>query len=274
MSIRKKYPLILLALVIASLLLMTYQVRSKRLNHSAFAIFSPVFEAIDFVINGVQETWDDYLFLVGTEAENRELRLRIEKFDIEGNNFREILAENRRLQTLLDLKEAPSCSMTAAVVIAGDPNDWSHTITINKGSKDGMAVNMAVIGARGLAGRIYAVSPGSSKVLLITDFKSSVAVRFQTSREEAIMDGGGDSCNLKYVHKDTLVESGEGVITSGLDGIFPEGIFVGVVQKVKQLDYGIFQEVTLVPSEHLNSLEEALVIVSGSSCINRKRPGT
>ncbi len=273
MPIRKKYPVILLVFVIASLLLMTYQVRSGRLSHPAFGIFSPVFEAINFVFNGVQETWDDYFALVEAETENRELRLMIQKFDIERNRFREILAENSRLNALLELKENSSCSMTAAAVIAGNTADWSHTVTINKGSRDGMAVNMAVIGAHGLAGRIYAVSPESSKVLLITDFKSSVAVRLQTSREQAIMDGGGDSCTLKYVHKDSPVQLGERVITSGLDGIFPEGIAVGVVQKIKQLDYGIFQEVTLIPSERLNSLEEALVVVSGSICIDRKRQG-
>lgn len=270
---RKKYSVILLAFVIASLLLMTYQVRSGRLSHPAFGIFSPVFGAIDFVFNGIQETWEDYLALVETETENRELRLRIEKFDIERNRFREILAENSRLYALLELKENSSCSMTAAAVIAGNPTDWSHTVTINKGLRDGMAVNMAVIGAHGLAGRIYAVSQKSSKVLLITDFKSSVAVRFQTSREEAIMDGGGDSCTLKYVHKDSPIQPGERVVTSGLDGIFPEGIPVGVVQSAKQLDYGIFQEVTLIPGEKLNSLEETLVVVSGSICIDRKRQG-
>ncbi len=271
---RKKYPIILLVFVVASLLLMTYQVRSGRLSHPAFGLLSPVFRAINVVLNGIQETWDDYFALVETEAENRELRLRVEKFDMERNRFREILAENSRLHKLLELKGNSSCSMTAAAVIAGNSADWSHTLTIDKGLKDGIAVNMAVIGAHGLAGRIYAVSQESAKVLLITDFKSSVAVRFQTSREEAIMDGAGESCKLKYVHKDSFIQPGERIITSGLDGIFPEGIPVGIVQKVKQLDYGIFQEVTLMPSERLNSLEEVLVIVSGSTCIDIKRQKT
>ena len=274
MPVRKKYPAIILVFVITSLFLMTYQVRTGKLSHPAFGVFSPIFEAIHFVFNGIQETWDDYLALVGTEENNRELRLRIEKFDIERNRFREILAENHRLQALLELKENSACKMTAAEVIAGSSLDWSHTITINKGSADGMAVNMPVIGAHGLIGRIYAVSPGSSKVLLITDLKSSVAVRLQSSREKAIMDGGSENCILKYVHKDAPVQLGEHVITSGLDGIFLEGIPVGVVQRIKQLDYGIFQEVILVPSEHLNRLEEVLVIVSGSTCINRARQET
>jgi len=259
--------LLLIGFLFAVVLGMTFQVRSGVWTHPAFGVFSPLFGAVNFVTDGIRATWQDYLHVVGAETENRRLRLRIEKFDMERNRFREVLSENERLRVLLDLKERTPCASLAAEVIGGSPEDWSRTLLINRGSRHGLRMNMPVLGARGLVGRVFAVAPGSAKVMLITDVKSSVAVRFQRTREDAIMDGaGGPVCNLKYVHKDSPVSVGDAVITSGLDEVFPGGIPVGVVQSFRVMDYGIFQEVELAPAEGLNQVEEVLVVLSDSSC--------
>jgi rod shape-determining protein MreC len=126
---------------------------------------------------------------------------------------------------------------------------------------------MAVVGASGVVGRVYAVASGASKALLVTDVKSSVAVRLARSREQVLMDGtGGSVCTLRFVHRDTSVEAGEMVVTSGLDGVFPDGIPVGKVKAVRQLETGIFQEVDVELTEPLGRVEDVLIVLSGRTC--------
>ncbi len=224
-------------------------------------------EVMEFVTDGFRDMIEDYFLLVNTEAENRKLRARIERLELEQKGRFEVEDENRSLRALLGLKEVLSCKVTGAEIIARDPTDPFQTVTLNKGEVDGLAPNMTVVGMNGLLGRIYAVSHSSAKVLLITDLKSSVAVRIAETREQSIMDGTGDeACLLKYVHKDAPARNGDWVYTSGLDGIYPEGIPVGQLDSVKQLDYGIFQEVTLRPAERISRVEDVFVILSGSSC--------
>ena len=224
-------------------------------------------EAVEYVLDGIRDTVDDYILLVDTEAENRRLMVKLERLQLEQKGRFEVEDENRRLRALLELAEAMPCQVTSAEVIARDPTDTFQTVTLNKGSADGLGLDMAVIGSVGLVGRIYAVSDSAAKVMLITDLKSSVAVRVAEVREQSIMDGAGDgTCILKYVHKDAPVHPGDWVYTSGLDGIFPEGIPVGQLEGVHQLDHGIFQEVSLVPTEKGHRVEEVFVIISGSSC--------
>ena len=249
------------------LLVMTGQVRSGRSYQPLFAIFTPLMEAMEFVADGFRDMVEDYLLLVDTEAENRKLLVQVERLELEQKGRFEVEDENRRLRALLGLKEALPCRVTGAEIIARDPTDPFQTVTLNKGHLDGLDLNMTVVGVNGLVGRIYAVSDSAAKVLLITDLKSSVAVRIAETREQSIMDGtGDDGCLLKYVHKDAPVRNGGWVYTSGLDGIYPEGIPVGQLDSVKQLDYGIFQEVTLRPAEQISRIEDVLVILSGSSC--------
>jgi len=264
MSVKKRRPPLLLpAFVIIVVLLMTFQSRLGIRNTAAFALFSPVFSAFNAVSDGIKGIWTDYLNLVDTEEENRQLKLRIQKLELERNRIHEIRAENLRLRGLLELKVPPSYSMVAAEVIARSPVDGSHTLTIDKGTRDGVDVNRPVMGTRGLIGRIYAVSSASSKVLLITDPRSSVAIRFQDSREEAIMDGADKLCTLKYVHKDAPIKVGERVVTSGLDDLYPKGMPVGSVLNVEKLEHGIFQNVDLTPFEDFHHMEEVFIVLEG-----------
>lgn len=260
---KRRPPLLLLGFVIAVVLLMTFQSRLGIRNTSAFAIFAPLFSAFNAVSDGISGLWTDYLDLVDTEEKNRQLMLRLQKLELERSHLQEVRAENLRLRGLLELKTPPHYSMVAAEVIARSPVEGSNTITIDKGTRDGMEVNMPVLGTKGLIGRIFAVSAWSSKVLLITDPKSSVAVRFQDTREEAMMDGSDNICTLKYVHKDAPVKAGEAVVTSGLDGLYPKGMLVGSVRNVEKLDYGIFQNVDLIPFEDFRHMEEVFVMLAG-----------
>jgi len=266
----RRHTALLVVFVVSVLFLMTYQVRTGAWRQPAFGAFSPILDAINFVVDGVVNTWEDYIHVVGVQTENRRLRRAAEKFDLERSLYQETLSENHRLRGLLEIKDRTACVTLAAEVIAESPQDWVRTLTVNRGTGDGVQNNMPVVGLMGLVGQVISASSSSAKVLLVTDAKSSVAVRLQSSRESAIMDGSGDTrCRLKYVHKDAPVSVGEQVITSGLDGIYPEGIPVGAVDSIDRMEYGIFQDVYLMPAERFRKLEEVLIVLSGPECDGR-----
>jgi len=257
---KKRPPLILLAFVLAIVALMTLESRAGLRRQPLFGLFSPVFSALHAVSDGVSGLWEDYLALVGTEEENRRLRLENERLRRKNARVVELEGENRRLRTMLGLRERMDPRAVVAEVTARSPVSSLAALTINRGRRDGVLPDLPVVGTEGLIGRVFAVSPGSAKVLLITDPKSAVAVRFQDTREEAILDGAGGLCALRYVHKDAPVSPGDVVVTSGLDGIYPPGLRVGVVTTVRKLDYGIFQEVEMLPYEAFDRIEYVLVL--------------
>jgi rod shape-determining protein MreC len=132
---------------------------------------------------------------------------------------------------------------------------------VNKGEKDGVAKDMAVVTSEGVVGRVIEVSLHTAKVLLMTDPNSAMDVIVQRSRTQGIMEGKVEEvCVLKYVQKNEDVQVGDKVITSGLGGIFPKGLMTGTVTKVERKRPGIFQYIEITPSVDFSRLEEVLIL--------------
>ncbi len=136
----------------------------------------------------------------------------------------------------------------------------SSTITINKGSDDGIEKDMAVVAEDGVVGRVQAVLPGTAKVILLTDPGSTLAVRVQRNREEGLLEGKLGLCALKYVSFYADIQEGDLLVTSGLDGLFPKGLPVATVLRVTKHEASAFQTVTARPIVSFSRLEEALVL--------------
>lgn len=193
----------------------------------------------------------------------RRLTARVKELEQEKNKFIEALSENERLRALLKLKSKRIEYVTTAEVFARDPTNWFQILWINKGEEDGIQKDMAALGGWGLVGRTHKVLKNTANIILITDANSSVAVRLQSLRREGILEGrGGDKCYLKYIPEEEDVRVGERVITSGLDGIYPEGIQVGYISRVIKKGYGLFQYIEVTPLENLNKVEEVAILKS------------
>lgn len=263
---------VLAAFLAGMIMLMTRQSRTGGSGGGAggegFGIFSPFMSAINYVFDGTGDLLHDYMAVVGANRENRELRNRLAKLELTQLGYEEMIEQNRRMRLLLDLKAKLSCPSTAAEVIGGSPAGWSRTITIDKGSADGLAVNMAVMGSKGLIGRIYAVASHSAKVLLIVDSKSSVSVRFRNSRAESVMRGG-PTCVAGSIEREVEVADGEELVTSGVDELYPSGIPVGVAHNARITESAVFQEADVKTHEGFNRIEEVLVLLSGRDCLVR-----
>ncbi len=212
------------------------------------------------VAGGVKDIFSTYILIIGKEEENRRLRHRINRLEQEKNRYIETELENKRLRKILQLKKKRPDYVTTADVFARDPTNWFQMLWINKGSDDGIAKDMVAIASVGPAGKVQRVFRDTANVILITDVNSSVAVRLQSSRVAGILEGGGDNrCFLKYVSKDVDVKVGERVVTSGLEGIYPEGLLIGYVARVNREGGEMFQLIEVTPAQDLNKVEEVAI---------------
>ena len=151
---------------------------------------------------------------------------------------------------------------TIASVIGTGANPNSRVVFLDKGSGAGIKPGMAVITPDGIVGKVQAVFPGSSLVLLISDSHSAAGVILENSRAHGVLKGTGvNEARIDYVPNEEKVTAGEKVYTSGEDRIHPKGLVVGTVSQARQ--GRDFQEITIEPGARLNRLEEVLVVTSG-----------
>jgi rod shape-determining protein MreC len=173
----------------------------------------------------------------GASAENAQLREQIAQMQDELRDTRGKAAEAERLEKLLNLSEKSEYKMVAAQVIARDPSMWFDSIQINKGRWAGVEVNMPVVTAGGIVGRVVSTSPWSAQVMLATDEKSGAgAVVGQLGQSNSLgsVKGMGENglLEMRYVSGLEKVQLGDMVVTTGQDGIYPPGYNIGQVVEV------------------------------------------
>jgi rod shape-determining protein MreC len=265
------FPLIL-ALVFFSLT--SQRARRATWYESALLnIVSPLQWAATSVWDSAGSVWNSYIWLVGISDENR--KLRKENASLKGQIIRmeEVKRENERLRSLLNYKSATPYPTVVGRVIANDPRAEFKSITIDKGSKDGLEVLMPVIGPKGLVGRIGRLSSHMAQVLLITDPNSAVDVIVQRSRARALLVGTAKKTELKtayyisrleYLRRVSDVKDEDVVVTSGFDQIYPPGIPVGTIHNVVGSNYGVFKSADVAPFEDFAELGEVIVLLKSN----------
>lgn len=224
---------------------------------------APLENIINSSMGGIGGVWRRYIFFAGLEEENRKLRREIVSLRGEINQYREMYLEGMRLKKLLNLKENINYPTVIAKIIGGSRSSVFKMILINRGTADGVKEGFPVLTSEGVIGRIVESSWNVSRVLLLIDNNSNIDALIQRSRAQGVLQGrGGDGCILKYVQRSEDVRVGDNVISSGLAGVFPKGLLLGVVKKVQKKEFGLFQEISVSPAVDLSRLEEALVILS------------
>ena len=194
--------------------------------------------------------------LTELKRENAELQAQVIELQESG-------ADAKRLEDLLGLKSNYELESTAARINGASSDAWSNTVTIDKGTIDGLGVNMPVANSSGIIGQIIEVSPTSSTVRLITDENSGVSAMIQSNRAQGMLNGQPDgSLRLDYVPVSAEVKSDDLVITSGLGGVYPKGLPLGRVIAVEKTDNALYYSIIVEPFAHTESFEEVLVITS------------
>ena len=137
------------------------------------------------------------------------------------------------LRQLLELRERAQLDTTAAEVIAGPASPEFQTVTIDKGSSDGLATDMAVISPAGVVGRVILPSGRASKVQLLIDLNAAAGALIERTRVQGVVVGAGSGMlRMRYVPGTADVKTGDLVVTSGIDGIYPKGFVIGTIDHV------------------------------------------
>ena len=196
------------------------------------------------------------------DNQNRELRAANDLLRQQLRAFDATVAENLRLNKTLAFKERLPYRTIGARVIGRDASNWYKSLQIDRGAADGLRPDLAVLNADGLIGKITAVTRTEARVLLLTDPNCKASALLQTSREPGIV-AGTDKAGLQmtYVSRAATIHLNEPVISSGLGGVFPKGIFIGMVVNGR-LDpqTGLYQTLELKPAVDYRRLEEVVVI--------------
>jgi len=163
-------------------------------------LIGPFQTAISKVSNFTGDIWGKYIGLHNVREENERLRLELLQYKTANIEYREAIATNVRLKKLLELKESLPPPTLTAEIVGKDPSLWFRTLTINRGSADGVQKGMPVVTVEGVVGQVLTSSPNYSKVLLATDPNSAIDVITQKTRVQGIVKGlERDAFALHYV---------------------------------------------------------------------------
>ena len=255
---------VLLAVLVLQLLLLSFQItRSNKVRLIqvwAVTVFDPFERALHGAVDASTEAWRTYRDLWGAQQQNQELQIELVAARSRIQQLTEQAAEAERLRLVLEFKQRLPFQTVAAEVIAASPGESSKAVYIDKGSNAGLKTDLAVITPAGIVGKILAVFPYSSQVLLITDPASGAGCMLQRTRAQGILKGGPTNlCEVQYVSNEETVEVPDAVITSGLDRIFPKGLPIGTVIKTQAGD--VYREIVVKPSASLDRLETVLVVL-------------
>ena len=264
---RSRFTLVFLLLTSVTVITLDFRDDGEGLiaavRNGAADAFSPVRSVAASVLDPVGDALAGITGYGDLEDENATLRARIA--ELEGDALRAEGAERELSQalSLLELDFAGNLPRVDARVVSAPISNFEQTIELDRGSDDGIDVDMPVVSGSGLVGRTVAVSASRSVVQLITDPGSSVGVRLARSSEVAVAEGRGPNAllSLGFVDAGADVDILELVITSGLDdSIFPPGIPVGRVASAEVATGQFEQRVEVRPVTDLSGLNLVSVI--------------
>jgi rod shape-determining protein MreC len=224
--------------------------------------FTPIEKTLISTGHFFRNGWHNYADLRDVRKQNLDLQGEVARLQMEKIQLKQDADQARRLQVLLEFKEKYVSKTVAAQVIATSGTEQSRMIVIDKGSHDGIKPDMAVITPDGIVGKIKEVFPLSSQVLLINDHDSGAGVILEHSRLQGIVKGTSlGELQVTGIMSDEQIETGDHVITSGGDRIYPKGFSVGtVVSAIPDTDNDPFLAIKIKPSADLRRLEEVMVV--------------
>jgi rod shape-determining protein MreC len=267
LDIRQRAGYLLVAVMLGHIILISAQVNSRRgvpvLEEVAFGAFAELQRGLASGVSAVGNLWSGYVGLRSVRAENERLRSRLAEAEIQLQEQRALADRSRGLEQLLELRSRTSLSTVAAEVIAGGATPDFRTLTLDKGTDAGVAVDMAVIAPAGVVGRIVLPTGRAAKVQLLIDRNAAAGALIERSRAQGVVVGAGDENRLRmeFVAETAEVAVGDLVVTSGIDGIYPKGVPIGLIERVDKSG-GRYREIAVRPAVDYSRLEEVLVVLT------------
>jgi rod shape-determining protein MreC len=278
---RFKNALFLIAVLLAQAIALAMQVRApadssepdgrsvRLIRMWATATVTPFELTAHAFGHGIRHGWSDYIDLRHVRQQNKDLQQQLTRMRIEQAAIAEDAIEGRRLQAMLGFKERYVASTVAAQVIGASGSDQSRVLTIDKGARDGLRPDMAVITQDGVVGKLRDVFPTTAQVLEINDPTSGAGVILASTRMRAILRGtAAGRAQIGNLTADSRIKPGEQVLTSGGDQVYPRGLPVGTIESIApDPDHQPYTAIVVHPAVDLNRVEEVLVITGTQSSL-------
>ncbi len=265
-NIRQRPGLVLGAAILLHVGLISTQVSTATglplIEVVTFGAFAEVQRLTMQGVDGVRGLWSGYVALQHVQDENLALKQEVQRLQVRLQEERALAQRTESLRQLLELRDRGGLHTTAAEIIAAGASPEFRTVTIDKGSDDGLTADMAVISPAGVVGRVILPSRRAAKVQLLIDRNAAVGATIERSRAQGVVLGfGSGDLSMEYVPGTADVKPGDLVVSSGIDGIYPKGFVVGTVETVEG-GRGTYHQIAVRPAVDFSRLEEVLVVLT------------
>jgi rod shape-determining protein MreC len=266
LDIRQRTGYLFIAVMLGHVILISAQVNTNRgvplLQVVTFGLFAEVQRMSSAIVSSVRGGWTNYVSLRDVQAENEALRQQLDAAQLQLQEQRALAERSRGLLATLGLRDRSHLQTIAAEVIGAGASTDFKTVTIDKGTAEGVRPDMAVMAPGGVVGRVLVPSARAAKVQLLIDRSAAAGVLIERSRSQGVAVGAGDEwLRMEYVSEVADVAVGDTVVTSGIDGIYPKGFVVGKVEAVEKSGNS-YKQILVRPAVDFSSVEEVLVVLT------------
>lgn len=271
-AISSKYLLLIITGVCISAILLSFtlNISGGPLHAVAGYVFVPMQKGINQVGGWLSDKADTLESLSAVMAENEALKKQVDELTIELNTVKLERYELDNLRELYELDQKyPSYDKIAANVIGKEAGNWFHTFTIDKGSNDGIEVDMNVMAGSGLVGIVTDVGPNYAKITSIISDTSKVSGMVITTSDNLIVSGSlqkmNESMTIEFNglnDRDNEVEIGDPVVTSYVSYDYQQGILIGYISEIVTDSNNLTRSGTITPAVDFEHIEEVLVILN------------
>jgi rod shape-determining protein MreC len=266
---RQRSGYLFLAVIVGHIILISTQVNSRTgvpvLERFTFGVLSEMQRGISASVSGVNRFWSGYVALRRAREENDDLKRRLAAAEIQVQEQRAMADRARSLADLLELRTQMPLTTAAAEIIGGASLAGFRTVTIDKGTRDGLRADMAVVAPAGIVGRVVSPVGRSAKVQLLVDRSAAAGALVERTRAQGVVIGDGENRLLmEYVSEVSDIVVGDVVVSAGIDGIYPKGFVIGSVESVEK-NGPAYRRITIRPAVDFSALEDVLVVLTPAS---------
>lgn len=229
----------------------------------------PLQQGINYIGGWLGDMKDNFSTMQQLRSENESLQDQVDALTTENNYLQEERYEYERLQELYQLDQNyAEYEKTAAHVIGKNSGNWFSTFTIDKGSSDGIAVDMNVLAGSGLVGIVTEVGPTWAKVRSIIDNSSNVSGMVLSTSDTCIVSGDlslmstGQISFDQMENNDNVVAVGDQIVTSYISDKYLQGILIGSISEINVDSNNLTRSGYIIPAVDFNNIQEVLVITT------------
>lgn len=269
-TLPSKYLLFILTVVCAGLIIITFNTNlfNGPLNSFTGIFVVPFQKGITYVGTSIKNTTDKLSSITQLLDENEQLKAQIDELTIQNTNLEQEKYELTELRNLYELDaQYEQYEKTGARIIAKDAGNWYYSFVIDKGSDDGIEIDMNVIAGAGLVGRVIDVGPDWAKVQSIIADNAAVSGMVLSSSDNLIVSGDLELYRQGFIKFSKLVDDadkvsiGDKIVTSNISDKYLPGILIGYISTIDDDSNNLTKSGTLTPAVDFEHMNEVLVIL-------------